>query len=665
MKNAIIILTLAGIVTYSTTYAQERDTLKAEDILNMSFSDLMNIKVITASKTRQSIKDVPATVHVITEKQIKERAYFTLDEALSDLPGFQFRNILGFNSYVFMRGVPSQNNLILLMVDGVQINELNSGGFYSGGQFILSDIEQIEIVYGPASALYGTNAVSGIINLITKNPSGNRGHISILGGDFRTGMVNFDLSAYNSSKDLGVIISGQYKTTQKADLAGDKGDNNWTEDMENFENDLSLSAKLKAGHFSSGVVFQEKKSSMTTNFKSVGDTSLDRNTLWDIVFLNAFLKYTNDRHEKWSYNSTAYYRNSTVRPNTIYQIVKATATNPGKQTGYFRPNHLLGLENQFTYKPNNRFLFIGGIVGEAEALSEAYSVTYSSSQDTPPPRPEKPKILNNYLFSYYSQMNYSIFKQITISGGIRHDFSSYYGQVFIPRIGLIYNYDKFTAKALYNKAFRSPKPWDYNFGTGNANLKPEKMRSLEFCLSYLIKENFDLGGSVFYNVIDDKLIQEKTATVYRWINKNTLKTTGFEVYGNYHIGKIDLYANYSFNNSTDQDGAFIPEIAKHSANAGVSFSFTKAVGLNFRANYLGDRENPYIIPSTGNNKIDDALVFNGCITYSGFKNFDIQLKVNNILNEKYYHPSNRFEGRYRQPQRTFLMCATYNFRLGH
>jgi len=62
-----------------------------------------------------------------------------------------------------MRGAPSQNNLILLLVDGVQINELNSGGFYSGGQFNLSDIERIEVVYGPASALYGTNAISGVM----------------------------------------------------------------------------------------------------------------------------------------------------------------------------------------------------------------------------------------------------------------------------------------------------------------------------------------------------------------------------------------------------------------------------------------------------------------------------------------------------------------------
>ncbi|OJV19604.1 MAG: hypothetical protein BGO30_06995 [Bacteroidetes bacterium 41-46] len=156
------------LISYSLLKAQERDTLGAEEILRMSFADLMNTKVVSASKVSQQIKDVSATVQVITAEQIKERGYFTLEEALGDLPGFQFRNMLGFNSYIFMRGAPSQNNLIILMVDGVQINELNSGGFYAGGQFNMSNIEMIEVVYGPASTLYGTNAVSGIINIITK-----------------------------------------------------------------------------------------------------------------------------------------------------------------------------------------------------------------------------------------------------------------------------------------------------------------------------------------------------------------------------------------------------------------------------------------------------------------------------------------------------------------
>jgi len=547
------------------------------------------------------------------------------------------------------------------MVDGIQINELNSGGFYAGGQYNLSDVEQIEVIYGPASALYGTNAVSGIVNIITKKPENNAGHVSILGGNFSTGMINFGFGRYNENKDRGFSVSGQYKTTEKADLAGYEGDNNWTDDMENFENDLSLSGKLKIKDFNTGIVFQEKRSSRTTSFKSVGDTSFDKNTLWDIYFLNAFLKYSNNNNEKWSSVSTAYYRNSTVRPNTISQIVKATTVTPGYQIGYYRPNHLLGLENQVNYRPIKKLLLTGGLIGETESLSDGYSVTFSNSQDAIPPIPDKPPVLHNYLLSYYAQANYSFIEQISLNTGVRHDFSNYYGNVFIPRVGIVFNQDNFTAKALYNKAFRAPKPWDYSFGTGNSSLMPEKMRSLELCLTYRLKDNFTFGGTVFNNAIEDKLTKEIADTINRWINKDILNTTGFELYGNYSTGDLNIYANYSFNDSRDQDDVFIPEISKHTANAGFTWSLLDMFLINLRANYFGERKNPFIISTTGNDIIDDALVFNGCLSFTGIENLYLRLKINNILNEKYYHPSNRFDGRYRQPQRTVLMIVSYNF----
>ena len=98
----------------------------------------------------------------------------------------------------------------------------------------------------------------------------------------------------------------------------------------------------------------------------------------------------------------------------------------------------------------------------------------------------------------------------------------------------------------------------------------------------------------------------------------------------------------------------------HTANAGITYSFTPHIKANLRANYLGGRKNPLPVPSTGNDKIDAAFLLNGAISYNDFHRFDIQLKVNNFFNEVYYHPSNRFAGRYRQPQRTIMLMITYN-----
>ena len=642
--------------------SQETDTLKAEDILKMSFEDLMNVEVISASKVQQQIKNVAAAVHIVSAEQIKNRGYFTLEEALSDLPGFQFRNIVGFNSYVFMRGAPSQNNLILLMIDGVQINELNSGGFYGGGQFDLSNIEQIEVVYGPASALYGTNAISGIINIITKNPDGkNKGHISLLGGNFKTGLFDFSYNNFEADTNLGYSFSGMYKTSEKADLTGAEGDNNWTNDMENFENDLSLSLKLKFKNMESGIVYQEKKSSNTTYYKSVGEKYLDKNSLWDISFFNGFLKYISNINEKWALNSMLYYRNATVNPNTIDHVTKAAGTDPGEQVAYYRPNYLIGLENQCNYSPGEKLLIIGGIVGEIEQLSNGFSITKSNSHNVSPMKPEKSNMLNNRLFSYFIQIDYKILNQLSFIGGFRHDFSNYYGQVFTPRAGLVFNLSEFTIKALYNTAFRAPKPWDYNYGIGNNNLKPEKMHSTELDFSYLLLSNLSFGSSIYINLIEDKLTKEFITEGDRWINKDKLNTKGFEIYGNYSFSDFIFNANYTFNDSYDQDDNDIPEISKNTTNAGITYSCNSNFKINLRTNFLGERKNPSIIPNTGNDIIDAALIFNGCISYLDFQGFDFQLKINNIFDKVYYHPNNLFAGRYRQPQRTFTFRIIYNY----
>ena len=103
------------------------------DIYDYDFNQLSKLKITSALNAPQNIGEVPSTLYIITSTEIKEKGYFTLEEALSDLPGFQFRTILGFNSYVFQRGISNQNNLILVLIDGIQVNELNSGDLYGSG----------------------------------------------------------------------------------------------------------------------------------------------------------------------------------------------------------------------------------------------------------------------------------------------------------------------------------------------------------------------------------------------------------------------------------------------------------------------------------------------------------------------------------------------------
>jgi len=642
----------AILILFCAVSAQESDF---DEWLELDLSELMNVKVTTATKNDQLIKKVPATVRIITAKQIKERAYNSLEDVLQDLPGFQFRNILGFNNYSFQRGAPSQNNLILVLIDGIQINELNSGGFYGGYQYNLQNVKQIEVVYGPSSALYGTNAISGIINIITKEAGDQpKAATSITGGSFGTLFTDCSFALTPENSDVSATVAIHYKQTEKADLGGEKGDFNWSEDMENFEKDLGLDSKIIHKNTKIGFTLQDKQSSRTTNYKSTGTDYLGSGTNFHIRFINAYLSNLYKQNTNWSLKSQVYYRNATVMDNTIAYIRADSAQAIG-QVGYYRPNSLIGLEEQFDYKFNDKANLIAGIVMEGEKLSENFSVTYSGDPEIVPPKPDEPDFEKNTLLSFYIQSQYQVIQTTEFTAGFRLDNSSYYGTVFTPRFGIVFNQGDYTAKLLYTKAFRAPKPWDYNWGTGNPNLDPERMKSVELANIYMPTKYLSIDISFYSNRIFDKLTQTDTT----WTNANQMTTNGMEANLEYSRNKMQLYLNYTLTDSKYSNGDIVPEIAHHGLNLGVTYSILYNLKFNLRGNYLGRRKNPVYITTTDSNYIDAYFVLNSVISYSPVAKIELQLAANNLLDARYYHTSNRLPERYRQAQRTFLIKLSY------
>jgi outer membrane receptor for ferrienterochelin and colicins len=130
--------------------------------------------VSSVSKSVESLREAPATVILITADEIRRRGYVDFEAVLRDLPGFDFSRRAGASySNIYQRGYRSlETNRTLILVDGVEDNDLASGTAWITRQIALSNIDRIEVVYGPASTMYGANAFAGVVNIITKDPRG-------------------------------------------------------------------------------------------------------------------------------------------------------------------------------------------------------------------------------------------------------------------------------------------------------------------------------------------------------------------------------------------------------------------------------------------------------------------------------------------------------------
>lgn len=653
-RQRLRIYLIAGFFSVATLSFAQTDNLSLYDL---DIVDLSRLQVISATKTEQQLGEVLSTVRIISRDEIVSRGYFTLDEVLCDLPGFQFRNPQSLNSYVFQRGIPNQNNLTLVLIDGVQINELNSGGFYGGGQYNLSNVERIEIVYGPSSVEYGTNAVSGVINIITSETDQNKGHIRGLSGNRETFLADALLGWKNGELRRSIKLSGMVKKSGMANLKGAEGDFNWTDLLENEENDYSLGLKANYKDFILSVNYLNKQTSTISLQPSVGTSYRDYGTLWNIFFLNNSLRYKKEFSKSLRFSSLLYYRNTTVQHNTVYYVLDTA------QVGYFRPNSMVGFENVLNYKVGRSVKVTGGLVFEFEKLANNPSWSYSQSAEIKPPKPPKPPMHSNFLVSVFVEPTVKLFDALLLAGGIRFDQSTVYDRVLTPKLGARYNIGNQSIRINYSEAFRAPKPWDYTDGVGNSDLKPEKMRAFELSYNLHVNHQFNAELNVFRNKLNNGFFRESVEEGHRWINKDEITTRGLELGVNYKGRNVNASFNYTLTESKDSLGIAVPEISKHIANASISTALSTSFNANIRLNYVGVRDNPAVIKTTGEKKVDDFLLVNASLGWNPTKPLLIQFIVRNIFDVEYYHTSNRLVSRYRQPQRTCMVSMVYNFNL--
>lgn len=188
--------------------------------------------VSSVSKVEEDPYEAPATVLLLTAEDIRARGYLDLEQLLHDLPGFDISRANGIlYSNIYQRGYRSNNtNRMLLLVDGIEENDLWGNIAYLSRQYPLSNIQSVEVVYGPASTMYGSNAFTGVISIRTRAPEAAFGEsqnvavqAEVTGGSWRTHSADATVAFRFPKHDVSLSVTGRYFRSDEADFGAATG----------------------------------------------------------------------------------------------------------------------------------------------------------------------------------------------------------------------------------------------------------------------------------------------------------------------------------------------------------------------------------------------------------------------------------------------------------
>lgn len=568
-------------------------------ISNLSFSqsslnDSVNLNeiVVTGSKTEISRKIIPLSVSKINKTNIENSGQMNILTALNQFaPGIFVteRNILGFgvstggSGAISMRGLGSSpNNEVLVMIDGhPQYQGLF--GHPLADAYVSSDVEKVEIIHGPASILYGSNAMAGVINIITKKQK-SEGISSTIGssyGSFNTqkyygtfGLKNKGFNAFASANyshtdgirtntdfnigngylKLGYDINEHLSVTADADLAKYIGNDN---------------GKISAPALFKIDILRGKAAVSVDNKYDKTEGSLK-------VFHNFGTHNLSDGFISSDYNSGFMF----------YQSLKL-----------FKGNLLTVGTDIKQY---------GGIANRGIHKDTLLSV-------------------NETGVYVYSQQN--LLKKLTLTAGLRAEFHPVYDTEFLPTAGINYNLaENSTLKASFSKGFRSPTLMEFYLYAPNPTLQPEKMFNYELgWMQSLLSNKLNLEINAYY--IDAKnLIQVVGGPVPTRQNTGSLINYGLEFSGRYAVLKnLFVHANYSYLHTSKK----ILAAPAHQLNLSANYQY-KIWNANLSVQQINDL---YTVLSS--NITQNYTLLNLRIAAKPMKHLEVFAMGNNLLNQQY------------------------------
>lgn len=617
-----LLLAILLFIPIDHTFSQ-KDTI---DLLDLSLSELMNIEVVVASKTKESVYDAPGIITVISKKEINSFAETNLGEILNRVVSTSFlsANILQNNLVDFRaQSFTPYNNHTLFLLNGRPIRDPITGGLNATilNSFPVNMIERIEIIRGPGSVLYGSCAYSGVVNIITTTLEENR--ISV-NSEFRLGSQNtqeFNASIFIKNEELSANIGitnlksdGEF--FEFTDYSGvDSSANFWHRNLGLFAN-----FSYNNINFSSAIIDYRPYSLGGVNnswSEDWGDKEQHISYFNDIGYLFEFnkdhhleLNVTNNRHI-WHTD----YGKIMEAEDIISEII-------WKYSAIKNLNILIG--NTMSAESHSSDYFFDG---------------------------------NTRSGNIYLQSDFRLNERIKLIGGIQYNKIQNVKSNISPRIGIIANLnDHIGIKILYGEAFRKGYPLETSFNIvqllGNPNLKPEIIKTFE-SQYYVRYEKFQMALTAYYSYMSDIIYREiydPVTTYLQYANGPTHDFWGFELEGKISPNNNLLFiysANYQGNMNVNdvRNGTLHPNLM---LKGGFIYS-TEGFDIGIYNSYFGKPSSVSIVNPDVRNLNPDPTAYNllsAKISYdlskTLVKNFKyrtvIAIEGQNILGEDIRYP---------------------------
>lgn len=529
----------------------------SSDLTAVSLQELMQVRVYTASKWDQEGREAPSSVSVVTAEEIKQYGDRTLADLLRRVRSFYVTYDRNY-SYLGVRGFArpgDYNTRILLLVDGCRINDNIYDQAPLGTEFPLDVdlIDRVEIVRGPGSSLYGSNAFFGVINVFTKREADSGGQeAAVEAASFHTFKSRFSYSQlYPNGLDL--TLSGSQYTSQGPGRLyfpefDDPATSNGVVKDADEDRSRSLFGRASQGPFTVwGIYHSRKKGIPTAPWGTVfGDPrteSIDTYSHLDVGYKNSFRDLEVSGRLSWHrYDYRGRYAYDVSENGDPAIAFSCDAVEGGWWGG----------EMQFTRQGQGQ-QWVGGWeyrrnFRQDQKNYDREAIYLDERQDSE-------------SWAYYLQGELKSREGWHINVGGRYDHYSTFGGTFNPRLALIYHPDKESSlKLLYGRAFRAPNVYELYYQDNvsqkaNPSLRPETIQTYELAYERPLSGYRYLTVSAFYNSIE-RLIDQRTDPADGLIvfeNLGRVRTQGleFEVVGRCHGGRRGRFS-YTFQESQDR-----------------------------------------------------------------------------------------------------------------